>query len=58
MLKDALREKSDIFNSDNPEEDKVYLLNHWLSVNTEASSTMCANVDEHHWLLEALETLD
>jgi hypothetical protein len=48
MLKDALREKSDIFNSDNPEEDKVYLLNHWLSVNTEASSTRCANVDEHH----------
>ena len=39
MLKDALREKSDIFNSDNPEEDKVCLLNHWLFVNTEAGST-------------------
>jgi hypothetical protein len=30
MLKDALREKSDIFNSENPEEDKVCLLNQWL----------------------------
>jgi hypothetical protein len=34
MLKDALREKSDVFNSENPEEDKV-------SVYTQVMPLLC-----------------